>query len=64
LPDRTGAAVLAASVGRVLAGESLDDEIAVRDWLGGTSKAKVREQVVGLGRYGKILTVLTDCARG
>ena len=29
------------------------------DWLGGTRSTRVTEQVVGLGSYGKTLTVLT-----
>jgi hypothetical protein len=34
------------------------------DWLGGTRSAIVTEEVVGLGRYGKILTVLSSTAIG
>ena len=34
------------------------------DWLGGTRSAIVTEDVVGLGRYGKTLTVLSSVAIG
>ena len=30
------------------------------DWLGGTRSARVTEEVVGLGSYGKTLTVLSS----
>ena len=45
---------------RVLAGERAAEEIDVMDWLGGTRSARVTEEVVGLGRYGKTLTVLSS----
>jgi len=35
-------------------------EIDVMDWLGGTRSATVTEEVVGLGRYGRTLTVLSS----
>lgn len=31
----------------------------LRDWLGGSSRTEVAEEVVGLGRYGRVLTVLS-----
>jgi hypothetical protein len=34
------------------------------DWLGGTRSAIVTEEVVGLGRYGKTLTVLSSSRIG
>ncbi|TAG77261.1 MAG: ImmA/IrrE family metallo-endopeptidase [Burkholderiales bacterium] len=45
---------------RVLKAERDEDEIDVLDWLGGKRSAKVSEEVVGLGRYGKTLTVLAS----
>jgi len=36
----------------------------VRDWLGGTTSVEVVEEVIGLGRYGKTLTVLSSSAIG
>jgi hypothetical protein len=38
----------------------LENELDVLDWLGGTKSAIVTEDVVGLGRYGKTLTVLSS----
>lgn len=35
------------------------DEGMLRDWFGGDGRAEVMEEVVGLGRYGRVLTVLT-----
>jgi hypothetical protein len=45
---------------RVLRAERVDSEIDVTDWLGGTRSVVVTEEVVGLGRYGKTLTVLSS----
>lgn len=36
------------------------NEIDVMDWLGGTRSVVVTEEVIGLGRYGKTLTVLSS----
>jgi hypothetical protein len=48
-PDRVARADLAGA------------EIDIMDWLGGIRSVKAVEEVVGLGSYGKTLTVLT-CA--
>jgi hypothetical protein len=45
---------------RVLGAESDARETDVMDWLGGSRSALVTEEVVGLGRYGKTLTVLSS----
>jgi hypothetical protein len=45
---------------RVLGAERAEEEVDVLDWLGGTRSARVTEEVVGLGRYGKTLTVLSS----
>ncbi len=45
---------------RVLGAERATEEIDVMDWLGGTRSARITEEVVGLGRYGKTLTVLSS----
>jgi len=58
LPSGTVTAALAADPKRVLAGDRADDEIDVIDWLGGKESALVTEEVLGLGRYGKVLTIL------
>lgn len=60
LPKSTAAARLAADRERVAARESVADDCDVRDWLGGTTRAIVSEETVGLGAYGKVLTVLTS----
>jgi hypothetical protein len=36
----------------------------VRDWLGGTTKAEVSEESIGLGAYGKVLAVLVSSSIG
>jgi len=58
LPSGTLTASLAASPQRVRAGERVGDEINVMDWLGGKRSAVVSEEALGLGRYGKVLTIL------
>jgi len=60
LPKGTATARLAACPNKVLAGDRVADEVDVRDWLGGTTSAAVSEESVGLGRYGKVLTVLVS----
>lgn len=64
LPTGTATATLAADAERVSAGDRLGDETDVRDWLGGTTRAAVWEESVGLGRYEKILTVLSSKSIG
>ena len=64
LPEGTATARLAARRDAVLAGERATDEVDVRDWLGGTTGAAVSEEAIGLGRYGKVLTVLVSTAIG
>ncbi|GAJ29134.1 ImmA/IrrE family metallo-endopeptidase [Acidomonas methanolica] len=64
LPTGTATATLAADPERVAAGDRLSDETDVRDWLGGTTYAVVSEESVGLGRYGKVLTVLSSGSIG
>jgi IrrE N-terminal-like domain len=58
VPKRTATAQLNADARRVLDGDRAEEEIDVRDWLGGSRSVKATEQVVGLGSYGKTLTVL------
>jgi len=60
LPADTATARLAGRRDAVLAGERVADEVDVRSWLGGPTKATVSEEAVGLGRYGKVLTVLVS----
>ena len=58
LPGGTVTASLAENSKRVMNGERVADEIDVMDWLGGRKSAPVSEEVLGLGRYGKVLTIL------
>jgi hypothetical protein len=60
LPAGTLTARFNADKGRVLGGERDTQDVDVMDWLGGTRSATVTEEVVGLGRYGKTLTVLSS----
>lgn len=60
LPSGTATARLAADAPRVRNGGRIADETYIQDWLGGTTKAAVFEESVGLGEYGKVLTVLVS----
>lgn len=64
LPAGTATARLAASTAQVRSGARVADAVDVRDWLGGTTKAEVSEESVGLGAYGKVLTVLVSPSIG
>lgn len=64
LPAGAAATRLASNPARVLAGDRIADEVDVRDWLGGTQKAAVSEESIGLGRYGKVLTILVSSTIG
>jgi hypothetical protein len=64
LPTGTLTAALASNARRVLGGKSDCDEIDVMDWLGGERSARVSEEVIGLGRYGKVLTILCSSRIG
>jgi hypothetical protein len=60
VPGSTETAQMNADPGRVLRAERADNETDVMDWLGGTRSIMVTEEVVGLGWYGKTLTVLSS----
>jgi hypothetical protein len=64
LPGGTATAAFAADRENVLGGADIDEETQVRFWLGGPSNARVREQTIGLGTYGKCLTVLSSSTIG
>lgn len=64
LPAGTFTSGLAADPLKVRAGERVSDSVDVRDWLGGTTKAEVKEESIGLGVYGKVLTVLVSDSIG
>lgn len=50
---------LASDSQAVTSGARLEKEIDISDWLGGIRPVSATEEVVGLGEYGKVLTVLT-----
>lgn len=60
VPTGTQTARFNANPENVRSGARALQEIDVLDWLGGTRSANVTEEVVGLGRYGKTLTVLSS----
>lgn len=64
LPAGTATARLAGDPAQVRAGSRTADAVDVRDWLGGTTKAEVSEESIGLGAYGKVLTVLVSSSIG
>jgi hypothetical protein len=59
LPRNTTTAQLNANARRVTDCDKAEADIDIMDWFGGTHSARATEQVVGLGSYGKTLTVLT-----
>jgi hypothetical protein len=59
VPTNTATAKLGASARHIADGSRAEAEIDIMDWLGGARSVKATEQVVGLGTYGKTLTVLT-----
>jgi IrrE N-terminal-like domain len=59
VPQGTVTAKLNANARRIDDGERGEADIDVTDWLGGSHSARAIEQVVGLGNYGKTLTVIT-----
>jgi len=59
VPRGTATARLNANSRRIADGDREEAEIDIMDWLGGTKSACATEQVIGLGGYGKTLTVLT-----
>lgn len=59
VPQGTATARLNTNSQSIADGGHVEDEIDIIDWLGGTRSAKATEQAIGLGNYGKTLTVLT-----
>lgn len=59
VPRNTATAQLNAAPARIANSDRADAEIDIMDWLGGTRSARATEEAIGLGRYGKTLTVLT-----
>lgn len=60
VPQNTATARFNADRRLAAAGQRLSTEINIQDWLGGSRSVIVNEEVVGLGKYGKTLTVLSS----
>jgi hypothetical protein len=60
VPTKTGTAKLNSDPANILSGGRIIADIDALDWLGGLRSAIVTEEAVGLGRYGKTLTVLSS----
>ena len=59
LPPGTSTATLNATPARIQNAERLNGVTELQDWLGGSHQVELVEEVVGLGTYGRALTVLT-----
>lgn len=59
VPRNTATSQLNADPNRVARGERAEADIDIMNWLGGSRSVQGTEEVIGLGSYGKILTVLT-----
>lgn len=59
VPRNTITAQIGANSNRVLQGDRADAAIDITDWFGGIRRVPAVEEVIGLGAYGKTLTVLT-----
>lgn len=64
VPADTATATLHANPDHILSGRRLETDMDVRDWLGGLRAVTITEEAVGLGRYGKVLTVLSSSSIG
>lgn len=60
VPRATGTYAFNANKTNVSQAERTEQELDVRQWLGGSKRERVVEEIVGLGRYGKTLTVLSS----
>ena len=60
VPTGTATSRLNSDPANILRGQRSESELDVLDWLGGTKSAIISEEVIGLGRYGKTLTVLSS----
>lgn len=59
IPRRSATYRLGSDPGRVVQADRDTDTTHIRDWFGSGPDLRLVEEVVGLGRYGKTLTVLT-----
>ena len=59
VPDNSLTEKFNKNINLVVTGVCDEDEIDIRDWLGGSKSVQIKEEVQGLGSYGKTLTVLS-----
>ena len=59
VPAQTATARFNADPSRVANADHAEADIDIMDWLGGTRSVEAVEEIIGLGSYGKTLTVLT-----
>ncbi|WP_205602509.1 ImmA/IrrE family metallo-endopeptidase [Chelativorans alearense] len=59
VPRQTATAQFNADPSRIANADRTEADIDIMDWLGGTRSVEAVEEVIGLGSYGKTLTVLT-----
>ncbi len=64
VPKGTETARMNGNPDRIMEADRAVNEIDVMDWLGGKRSVLITEEVAGLGRYGKTLTVLSSCSIG
>lgn len=64
VPKGTETARMNGNSDRIMKADRAVNEIDVMDWLGGKRSVLITEEVAGLGRYGKTLTVLSSCSIG
>ena len=60
IPKRTATSQFNRSQESIFQGSRVEEDVDIMDWLGGTRSAIVTEEVVGLGGYGKTLTILSS----
>ena len=59
LPSSTVTARFNQEPGRIAAADRSEAEVDISDWFGGNRSVEAMEEIVGLGQYGRTLTVLT-----
>ncbi len=59
VPQGTATAKFNTNPGRIANAEHTEADIDIMDWLGGRKSVPATEEVIGLGGYGKTMTVLT-----
>lgn len=60
LPESSATLEFNNTSSNVLDGERSDGSSPLQDWFGGTLLQEVKEEVIGLGSYGKTLTILSE----